>query len=379
MQKIRFFTALCVLALLLLGFSGENNAAEGTPGENVEIAAPEGAIETASVPAPSRGTPAEGEKLTYNSPILTINADPVRWPEFHFWLNFIGKYYKNSLGIEEITDWNVQQNGMGLADFFLSTAVGYAQKDRAIEAEANALGIELSEEDIAEIEEKRASNIQIYGSVSEYRRIVASMYMSEEVFNYLTKIDYLGNYLFEHFYGKNGEKFTDREVSAYIEENSLMCAKYIFRSNFDTAGNPLTAEKLAENTRLLEDLLEKLDSSDAPSVLFGELLKAYGEDEAISIFPNGRLLLPGSKGTEFETACAGLRENGYSGVVATKGGSYIIMRMPIYPEMTADSAGNTLRYHAAYERFKKKVAAWSTEMNVVYEDAYYQVNVEELL
>jgi hypothetical protein len=205
------------------------------------------------------------------------------------------------------------------------------------------------------------------------------MYMSEEVFNYLTRIDHLGNYLFEHFYGQNGENFTDREVSKHIEEGGLMCAKYIFRSNLDGDGNPLPAERQAENTRLLEDLLGRLDASDDPLALFTELMTTYGEDEAVIRFPSGRLFATGSRETAFEAACDKLKENRYSDIVTTSQGSYIILRMPIFPDMAADSAGNTLRYRAAYEQFKKRVEAWSTEMNVVYEDAYYYVNVRELL
>jgi len=378
MRKIRFFIALSVLLLLFCGCGSDVSDAAGADKEKTGSAAPAGVAETAEV-LPERDAPPETGKLTAKSLILTVNAVPVYWPEFHFWLNYIGKYFKATLGVEEITDWSTQQNGMSLADFFLTTAVGYACKDRAIEAKAKVLGIALSEQDLAEIAEKRASNIRIYGSVSEYRRIVASMYMSEEVFNYLTEIDYLGNYLFEHFYGKNGEKFTDREVSAYIDEGGYMCAKYIFRSDLDAGGNVLTEEKRSENTRLLEELLGRLDASDDPPALFADLMKTYGEDDTVSRYPHGRLFLPGSREAAFEEAFSGLEENEYSGIVTTHDGSYIILRMPIFPAMTADSAGNTLRYRAAYERFKQRVEAWSMDMNVAYEDAYYRVNVEEIL
>jgi hypothetical protein len=372
MYKIRFLTALIIIFLLCCGCKKA-----GSDTKETESTAPAAAVEPADI-LPERKTSPGGGDLVAGGPILTVNADPVYRPEFRFWLNYIGKYYKSTLGIEEITDWDVRQNGMVLEDFFLSTAVGYARKDRAIEAKAKELGIDLSEKDLARIAEKRESNIRIYGSVSEYRRIVASMYISEEVFNYLTRIDHLGNYLFEHFYGKNGELFTDREVSKHIEEGGLMCAKYIFRSNLDADGNPLPAERQAENARLLENLLGQLDASDDPLVLFSELMKTYGEDEAAARFPNGRLFATGSRETAFETACAGLKEKRYSGIVTTSAGSYIILRMPIFADMAADSAGNTLRYRAAYEQFKKQVETWSMEMPVVYEDAYYDLNVREL-
>jgi hypothetical protein len=81
----------------------------------------------------------------------------------------------------------------------------------------------------------------------------------------------------------------------------------------------------------------------------------------------------------FETTCSNLAENEFSGIVTTEEGSYIILRMPISPAMIVDSAGNTLRYRAAYEHFKKQVESWSAEMKVEYQEAYHQIDVEKIL
>jgi len=320
-----------------------------------------------------------GATLTAKTVILTVDGDPVYWPEFHFWLKYIGKYYKAAMGVEEITDWDTEQNGMQLRDFFLTTAVGYACKDRAIEARARKLDVDLTEKDLAEIEERRTSNIKIYGSAMEYRRIVSSMYISEDVFNYLTKIDYLGNHLFEHLFGDNGEKFSDSEISSYIRDGGFMCAKYIFRSNLDSDGNPLGAEKRLENESILKDILARLDASEQPLPLFTELMNEFGQDKKLARYPHGWLFASGGKGEIFEAACLKLKENEYSDIVTADDGCYIILRMPIFPAMTADATGNTLRYRAAYETFKKQVEAWSAKMEVEYRDQYYNIDVEEIL
>ncbi len=373
MKMSRLLVILSILLIIFSGCSGES-AGGDTPAEKATQMKP---VDTA--PTASADAPAQPARLSATTQILTINDTPVKWPEFHFWLNYIAKYYKASLGIDKITNWNVDQNGMHLRDFFLATAVGYARKDRAIEAKAAQLGIDLSEKDRAEIEKKRISNIKIYGSELEYRRIVSSMYMSEEVFNYLTRIDYLGNYLFEYFYGAKGEKFSDKEISAYIEDGGYICAKYIFISGKDADGNDLGSKKRMENQRLLEDLLGRLDASDAPLPLFTKLMNEYGEDKTISSYPDGRLFPAGVREKAFETAWLKLKENQYSRIVTTDAGDYIILRMPISPTMTADSAGNTLRYRAAYETFKKQVEDWSTKMKVDYQDAYYKIDVEGIL
>jgi hypothetical protein len=351
-KTIRIISFLTVLCVLLIAFSGCSSL-------NGDVI-----------------TSYEKGELSGKTLILTVGSTPVYWPEFHFWLNYIKKHYKKYHNLDEITDWSVEQNGMSLSEFFLSCAVGYACKDRAIEAKAKELGIKLSEDDLAEIEKKRESNIKIY-SKSEYLRIVARMYVSEEVFNYLTKIDYLGKYLFESFYGANGEKCSDEDVSAYVKEKGIMCAKYIFLSNTDSDGNELSAEKRAKNYKLLENILGRLGANDAPPTLFDALMNEYGEDTTVSNYPDGRLFVSGSMGKEFESAYLKLKENEYSGIVKTDHGYYVILRKPIFPDMTA--AGNTLRYWTAYEYlFKNQIDDWYAKMKIKYEDAYYKIDVKEL-
>jgi PPIC-type PPIASE domain len=317
--------------------------------------------------------------LSSRTLILTVGSSPVCWPEFHFWLNFIQKYYRSYHNIDRITDWSAKQNGMSLKEFFLSNAVAYACKDRAIEAKARELGIELSVRDLAEIEKLRNDNIKIYGSELEYIRIVSSMYVSEDVFTYLTKIDYLGNYLFEKLYGAKGEKCSDKDISEYIREEGLMCSKYIFLPCADSAGKEVSAETLAGNYKLLEDILGRLDKSADPLGLFDTLMTEYGKDRSISSYPDGRLFVSGAMEQEFESSYLKLGENKYSRIVKTGKGYYIILRKPIFPDMTADSSGNTLRYRTAYDHlFKNQIENLSSKMDIKYEDAYYRIDPEKL-
>jgi len=374
---IRIFSFLTVLLLMAFsGCSGNRYAITSQPGSpgNTETIKSVETDNVKSVNEPSY----EEDGLSADTLILTVDSNPVYWPEFHFWLNYIEKYYRN-YHPEAITSWNAEQNGMSLNDFFLSCAVGYACKDRAIEAKSKELGIELSVRDLAEIENKRKSDIQIYGSVSEYLHIVSSMYVSEEVFEYLTKIDYLGNYLFERLYGAKGEKCTDEEISAYVRKQGFMCSKYIFLSNTDSDGKELSEEKLAENQKLLEDFLSRLQASDDRMTLFDATMKEYGNDMEISNYPDGRLFVPGSMGEEFESAFLKLKETECSGIVKASAGCYVILRMPIFPDMAVDSSGNTLRYSTAYDyMFRNQIEALTEKMEIKYEDAYYKLKLRKL-
>lgn len=330
-------------------------------------------------PAASTSSSASAGTLTSSTVIMRVGDDLVRWPEFKFWLKHVTDYYKALHNLDEIADWSVEQQGLPLEEFFLQSAAEQAITARTIEAEAKRRGLELSESDMAQIAEERDRNISIYGSESEYRRIIAGMYYSEDVYIYLQKIDRYTLALFTDLYGTNAEKCTDEQVMAYVNEVGLMCAKYIFRTDVAPDGTALTAEESAENRALLEGLISRLDLSADPLALFDSLVFDHNEDRTLLAYPEGRLFGPGMMGEEFERACAALNEGRYSGVVETESGLYLILRLPIRPDMTADSSGVTLRYRTAYDYlFQRQIDEWCADMDFDYGEAYDLVRVRGL-
>lgn len=167
--------------------------------------------------------PDGGIKFTANSEILIIGSSPVRWPEFYFWLRFIEKHYRKFHRIDKISEWSTRQNGKPLKAFFLSSAVEYACQERAIEAKARELGLELSSADEAKIAQVKQKRRAIFGR-TEYLRMIRREYVSEEVFAYLTRMDHLGRRLYALLYGENGEKCP--------EDNASACRK-LFRSRVE--------------------------------------------------------------------------------------------------------------------------------------------------
>jgi hypothetical protein len=144
---------------------------------------------------------------------MTIGGSPVYWPEFYFWLRYIEKHYRKFRRIDKIEDWRAQQNGMELKAFLLSSAVGYACQERAIEAKAREVGLAVTSADAAQIAAVNQRRSRIYGR-TEYLRMIRREYVSEEVFAYLTRMDQLGKRLYTHLYGENGEKCPEEDAAA---------------------------------------------------------------------------------------------------------------------------------------------------------------------
>lgn len=311
--------------------------------------------------------------------MLSIDGSPVYWPELRFWILYIGRYYEKSRGIDHISDWTTEQNGVPLRDFLLSTAVDYARKDRAIELKAAELGVALSDADRQSIEDTRRRNLKIYGSQSEYQHIVESMYGSEALFDYLTTMDLVGNALFSRLYGADGEHCDDTCVASYVQQQHLIAARFIFRSNRDAQGQLLSAELRRRNHTLLQRLRGELQSSRTPAMLFQQFVAQYGQDTALSNETDGELFAPSSKDSAFAQACLALPANHISGVVATAQGEYLILRLPVSSQMQMNDTGHSLRYWVAYEsQFKPQVAAWTRTQQIVYDAAYAQIDLPAL-
>lgn len=329
--------------------------------------------------AASSGTPAESGALTSKTVILKVGGAPVAWPEFRFWLKFIANYYAGRHHLQKIRDWNVTENGMPLRQFLLTCAVGYAAKERAIEAKTAELGLQLAEADRAAIAAQREKNRQIYGTL-EYQRLIARMYQSETVYDYLLRMDYLTAALFQHYYGAGGEQCSDREVMAYVKQKGLIRVKTIFVATTDEQGKDLSPEARTTKYAQLQRLLRQLKVSRDPLALFEALWGEVNEDPLATSYPEGRLVVPGELGRQTQKALLRLAENHYSGIVQESNGYAILLRLPVSPAMIVDAAGNSLRYWVAHEvLFKNQVEAWAAQLPITYTDAYSQIDVAGVL
>jgi hypothetical protein len=276
--------------------------------------------------------------------ILTVAERPVYWAEFRFWLKYLSSYVKTSGGTA--AQWR-------------ALAASYACNDTAIEQQAAVLGVSLTAADLTQLTMAHADGVRIYGSDSEYQRIVASMYGSETLYHYLSKIDLLGDHLFSHLYGTDGSGCDDACVTSFVSAKQLMNVRYIVHGNRTT----------------LKGLLGQLQSKTAIPTLFQSLMNQYSQDQSLRDFPEGRLLARGVKGMSFDAAYDALTEGAVSGIVTSAGGYYIIQRLPISPDMIVDTSGTQLRYWAAYQHlYKPQISAWCNALTTTYTDAYQQLD-----
>ena len=170
---------------------------------------------------------------------------------------------------------------------------------RTIEAKCAELGIELTTEDLDAIESTRASNIEYYGSEADYLAHLESIYLTEDLLNYMLSVSSLYYRLFIELYGENAEKLSDEDAIAFGEANNYYRAKQILLSATDELGEPRSEEEYAALRVKLEGFLEELNASEDPVALFDELMNNNSEDGGLAGYPNGYQFVEGDMVEEF--------------------------------------------------------------------------------
>jgi hypothetical protein len=338
-------------------------------------APPPGHVSTpaAAAPAPASAASQPALALYGPAPVMHIGGQPVSWAEFYFWLQHVSRHYKTQHGLSQITDWQTPQSGLPLADFFLQTAETLARQNRAVQTQAQALGLRVSEAEEQALQARHQANIKIYGTL-EYRRILTRMYGSQEVFDALSRTDILGQRLFSLLYGSKGEKCDEACVADYVAREKLHYVKYIFVATQDAKGQPLPPTQQGEKLSLMRALQARLSAATDATPLLNAAIAQHGEDEAMLQDPEGRLVATGIFGPEFDAAYANLPEGGLSAVVPSQRGYYLLQRLPVTGD--AQAGGQTLRYWAAYNGlFKPQVARWAAALPVVHAPVYGLVDV----
>lgn len=308
--------------------------------------------------------------------LLTIGGRPVYWGEYRFWLTYLARQYMTVHGLRAITDWQAPQDGIPLKQSLLAGATTHVCDDRAIEAQSAAAGIKLTSDDTADLARVRSQNLRTYGSDSEYQRIVDSMYGSEAQFLYLAKIDRLSAYLFAHLYGPGGEKCDDQCVADFTHSRGINNVLYIFRSRSLDKGR---AASQRTNLQLLKQIRAQWVAEQASPGSFSQLIVKYSDDQSFADFPAGRVILPGTLGSDFDAGISKLSDNELSEVISTPAGDYLVRKMPLTPQTRVDTNGATLRYWAAHEKlFEPAIASWCADQPIEYADSFRQVDLEAL-
>lgn len=278
--------------------------------------------------------------LSSQDVVATVNGKGVTAGELLLWLvanvDETASYFEQmGTGIDF---WEVEpETGKPMAQFLLEDALHLAGTRTVILEQAAAQGLELTDEQRAEIEDALAALPEI----AEEQHLTVDQLLgyyglTQQTYRESCERDACYRVLSDKLYGDAEEQ----EILDYLAEQGMYRAQHILLANTDReTGDALDEEELQKREALANDLLTQIRTSDDPEATFRTLMEEYTDDLGYISQPDGYLASPGQMVEEFEDTALSLDEGEVSDVITSTYGYHIILRRPLNvdPEEYRDS------------------------------------------
>ncbi len=353
------------------------------------------------------GEPIEAETLDYEAIyalhepeeiVMLIDGEEINWGEYFSWLYMSAmqteQYFVAMASYGVPMSWSDPVGDDAeytYADAALDGGENTLIQIMAIQGFADSKGIVPSQETLDSIAEQVESDMTATvgeeGSEEDFQAYLDKLYRSREAYDRTLMANYINIQNFSETYGLKGEKVSDEQALAYLEENGYAYANHILLATMDlTTGEALEEETLAEKKALAESLAAELQAITDPEQLverFKELKEEYCEDTGKTAYPDGYVFLPGDMVEEFENAALALEEYQVSEPVESPYGYHIILRLPLEADsvIAYSSTGETMtaREYCANYDYAKELDAYLAAMQAEYAPGFTPPELSDYL
>ena len=367
--------AICALSALILisslaGCGAEGSTASPTPDPSASPSA-------SAAPLAEYDWAGAWAKYDPETVVMTVNGEDVTWDEYFYWLyrEYIEIGYGNELS------YYIDNAGMTLDEFLFNDVEYFCLQYHVLPQQADILGIELTEEDQAVLDEQLASDIEHYagedGTEEEMYEALADIYVTRDVYETVNRMAVLYPRVFMSLYGASGEQISDEEALAFAEEYNFVTAKHILFRTTDDSGNDLSDAEKEEKRSQAQAALDELNAvpESERAALFDAIMEERSEDPGLASYPDGYSYEAGVgiMMSEFDDAVLDLEPGGISGIVESPSGYHIIMRESVGPDtevMLSATDVYPLRYACAVYNFNEQFVGWMDDAEVVYSSEF---------
>lgn len=351
--------------------------------------------------------PVEAETLDYDAiyalhdpdeTVMIIDGQEINWGEYFSWLYMSAmqteQYFVAMANYGMPLSWN-DPVGEDASVTYASTALEGGENTliqlMAILGFAQSNGVQANQETLDSIAEQvksdMAATVGEDGTEEDFQEYLASLYRSRDAYDHTNMANFLNQQNFTETYGLKGEKVSDEQALAYLEENDYTYANHILLATMDlSTGEALDEETIAEKKAQAESLVEELNAIEDEEQLverFRELKEEYCEDTGKTAFPDGYVFLPGEMVEEFENAALALEEYAVSEPVESPYGYHIILRLPLDADavIAYSSTGEamTAREYFANDDYSKKLTAYLEAMEAEYAPGFTPPELSDFL
>ena len=368
-----------VAVLLVFGIFmvwSQNNGK--TPAVPAPAAVSEAAAETPA-PAPEvHGLDYEAIRALYpeDYTAITLEDEKIDWGFYADFLRATGLQYEEYFAqmaayygvAAEWTGSIGDGSGMTYAEGMRQETNDTLASFMAIRAFAKEKNVELDAETLEKLTpEHMAADYCGEGATVEdlAAELESGSHLTVDGLRYYSESVALYSALFQELYGAEGEKLTDEEVIAALEEEGYLSAVHILFMTIDpTTGKELEESVIAEKLKKAEAVVEELRAIKDPDEMlkrFAELKEQYCEDTGKQTYPDGYTFTTGTMVKEFEETVKALGEYEISDPVKTSYGYHVIVRLPLRSDstlMNGQSSPVAARQSVAQNGITKALDTW---------------------
>lgn len=301
--------------------------------------------------------------------LLNVEGVDVTAEEYLYWLGNITSYYDMISSFSGSAMDLTQEAQPGVT---WDEQLKLAARDNSVllaltPALAREFGVELTQEELQDVADGRASAIESAGGETMYAYQLQAMGINDSTALRTDAISALYNKVQIAWRDKLAQELTGEAVAAYVEENDILRAKHILLLTRDMAtGEPYDEETAAQQRAKADDLLAQLR---ADPTKFDQLMNDNSEDSGLADNPEGYLFTAGQMVSEFENGTRALALDEISDIVESDYGYHIILRL--------DPDCEELRESIAGENFNAAVQERVDNAKVTETEAYQSITTAD--
>lgn len=281
--------------------------------------------------------------------IMRINGEPISAEEYFYWLSSVCDYlYSYTNGQLDFNAALTQEMTYGqYAKFDATETVKLYAVVRQMAAEA---GIELTEEDLAALEEQRAQYVAYYGSSEAYLQQLQLLGISEEMLHNIESVPYLYGHLLQMYCLKDGAlRPSDEELYAFGEEKGYVTAQLLF---FPTTGlEPSAVEEVRVKAESYAQRWQDMIDKTAAYITMCDELQLAADEAGLTFEPT-------SSDPAVCTTIATFEEETIIGVIKGEDGFYVARRLALNTDALTEDLFNILlqeKQDSAKVEYSKKL------------------------
>jgi hypothetical protein len=308
--------------------------------------------------------------------VMTVGGKDITWRDYFYFYNSNAQqqeqmfqyymYYGMAVGWEDQAD-----EEHTYAERLPQDTEDILRQLIAVETLAEELGVTLTEEEEAEVQEAHqdliTSRFGEEGTEEDLFEFLETIYVSPELYWRLSRFSYLHEGCYRALYGEEGEKLEEQEILDWMQDNGVVSADHILLATIDlSTREALDEAAVAEKAELAQKIaaeLQAIEDPEARIARFAELKEENNEDPGTE---NGYVFGPGVMVQEFYDGALALEPDQVSDPVKSDYGYHIILRRPIHVDDEILSGGGTYaaREAVALEKFNSMLQERVDNMKV---------------